>query len=110
MGGGGGKKSNTNSGGGTTTTEHEVAMRAMPAFMPGQQGLLAQQLAGGYPSTTPQEWSGILGQMYQPMSMPIINGAQDIAALRQQLDAQGVKTTTSSEPEDKKTDRRWGRR
>ena len=88
-GNGGGSKT---TGTGTTATEHEYAMRAMPAFMPGQQGLLAQQLASGYSSTTPAEWAGILGQMYQPMSMPIINGAQDIAALRRQLDAQGIKS------------------
>ena len=65
-------------------------MRMIPAFMPGQQGLLAQQLAAGGYGAAP-EWSGLLGGMYSDMNVPVINGSADIAALRKQLDAQGIK-------------------
>lgn len=38
-------------------------------FMPGQKGLLADQLNAGYGGSE-QKWKGLLGQYYQPMSQP----------------------------------------
>lgn len=69
-----------------TPEEQALTMRAIPAFMPGQQGLLTQQLAAGGYGTQP-EWAGILSGMYSDMNVPVINGAQDIAALKKMNEA-----------------------
>lgn len=68
----------------------------VPAFMPGQQGLLAQQLNAGFGNG---QASGILSMqdylngMYKPMTVPLIQNAADMAALKAKLDK---KTTTST--------------
>lgn len=78
-----------------TPEDQQLAMRNIPAFMPGQQSLLAQQLAAGGYGTQPA-WDGILGGMYQNMNAPVINGSADIAKLRKKLDAQGIKADAGS--------------
>ena len=60
----------------------------VPAFMPGQQGLLAQQLNAGFGNG---QASGILSMqdylngMYKPMTVPLIQNAADMAALKAKL-------------------------
>ena len=60
----------------------------VPAFMPGQQGLLAEQLNAGFGNGQP---SGILSMqdylngMYKPMTVPLIQNAADMAALKAKL-------------------------
>ena len=65
----------------------------VPAFMPGQQGLLAQQLNAGSGNGAP---SGVLAMadylsgLYRPMNqIPLVQNAADIEALRRKL---GIKS------------------
>jgi hypothetical protein len=41
----------------------------LPAFGPGQKGLLAQQMNQGFGGGQKQ-WAGLLGQQFQPTAMP----------------------------------------
>lgn len=89
------KKSDSNSGKG------EMQQMVIPGFVGNSQGLLADQLArGGYGS--PEEISGILGQIHQPMTMnymtdpntgaPVYSGGAYMDALRNGQSGSGGKS------------------
>lgn len=61
----------------------QLAYMDMPAFMPGQQGLLADQLAAGYGQDA-EAFQGLLSNLYQPMQLPIVANAADMEILAKQ--------------------------
>ncbi len=73
----------------TITVQPSVLQnRTIPAFMPGQQGALAAQLAGAYGSGGPQgvlAANTYLNNMYRPMTVPLVQNSADIAALRKKF-------------------------
>lgn len=101
---GSGKKKSSNDGGTEAGAAQDMQYMMMPGFVAGSQGLLADQLSrGGYGSQA--EISGLLGQLYQPMSMGYVEGANGspqysgtayMDALRKQLEAQGIKPDTGN--------------
>lgn len=93
--GGDKSKDSTGKAGDPNVDNYNIVNRTIPAFQPGAQGLLAQQLAaGGYGDTA--SWNGLFNDLYQPMTLPVINGAMDIAKLRAQLKAAGINTSGGS--------------
>ncbi len=81
----------------------------VPAFMPGQQGLLAQQLNAGFGNG---QASGILSMqdylngMYKLMTVPLIQNAADMAALKAKLPKGAIGGTGSGTTGDPWTDPR----
>jgi len=81
----------------------DMQYTVIPGFVAGTQGLLADQLSrGGYGNST--EIGGLLGQLYQPMNIGYVEGANGapqysgtayMDALRKQLVAQGIETDPS---------------
>lgn len=81
----------------------DMGYTVIPGFVAGTQGLLADQLSrGGYGGQA--EISGLLGQLYQPMNIGYVEGANGapqysgtayMDALRKQLVAQGIETDPS---------------
>lgn len=80
MGGGGGNGNNPT----TTPTVDPVQYQTLPAAMPGQIGLLSQQLARGF-GGAPADYEGLLNSYYQPMQLPVFQGAATFEALRQAI-------------------------
>ena len=76
-------------------TQPPIQTMTMDAFMPGQQGLLAQQMAaGGY--GTVDENMGLLGRTYAPSTIPIITKPSDVDTYIKQLAAAGTSPATGS--------------
>ena len=82
-----------------TPAQPVVPTQTLTAFMPGQQGLLADQLAAGGFGTAPQNM-GILGGMYRDQTSPIISRPDQIAQYLTQI---GLKPVTSTDAVDDKT-------
>ena len=61
-----------------------VAMQNFPAFMPGQQGLLAEQMSAGFGAPV-SENMGLLSNLYKPVNMPIISRPDQIAQYLTQI-------------------------
>lgn len=76
-----------------TPAQPVVPTQTLTAFMPGQQGLLADQLAAGGFGTAPQNM-GILGGMYRDQTSPIISRPDQIAQYLTQI---GMKPGASTE-------------
>lgn len=101
---GGGSKKPAEDPKGSNADAQDMNYTVIPGFVAGSQGLLADQLSrGGYGS--PAEIGGLLGQLYQPMNIgsvegangaPQYSGAAYMDALRKQLEAQGVDTNSTS--------------
>ena len=68
-----------------------VAMQNFPAFMPGQQGLLAEQMSAGFGAPV-SENMGLLSNLYKPVNMPIISRPDQIAQYLTQI---GMKPVTT---------------
>lgn len=79
----------------TTTTATPAApavqMQNFPAFMPGQQGLLAEQMSAGFGAPV-SENMGLLSNLYKPVNMPIISRPDQIAQYLTQI---GMKPITT---------------
>jgi hypothetical protein len=64
-----------------------VQMQTFPAFSPGQQGLLAQQMQEGF-GGSPQDYINAMS-FYRDTQVPVINRPADIEAYIAQLKASG---------------------
>jgi len=64
-----------------------VQMQTFPAFSPGQQGLLAQQMQEGF-GGSPQDYINAMS-FYRDTQTPVINRPSDIEAYIAQLKASG---------------------
>lgn len=81
----GGKPKDTGTGVAPSTLQY----MDVPAFMPGQQGLLAEQLNQGYGNGGPGgvlTMADYLLNTYRPMNqIPLVQSAADVEALRRKL-------------------------
>lgn len=75
-----------------------VQMQNFPAFMPGQQGLLAEQMSAGFGAPV-SENMGLLSNLYKPVQMPIISRPDQIAQYMTQI---GLKPVTAEADTKKK--------
>lgn len=75
-----------------------VQMQNFPAFMPGQQGLLAEQMSAGFGAPV-SENMGLLSNLYKPVQMPIISRPDQIAQYMTQI---GMKPVTAEADTKKK--------
>ena len=75
-----------------------VAMQNFPAFMPGQQGLLAEQMSAGFGAPV-SENMGLLSNLYKPVQMPMISRPDQIAQYMTQI---GLKPVTAEADTKKK--------
>ena len=75
-----------------------VAMQNFPAFMPGQQGLLAEQMSAGFGAPV-SENMGLLSNLYKPVNMPMISRPDQIAQYMTQI---GLKPVTAEADTKKK--------
>ena len=82
-----------------------VQMQSFPAFMPGQQGLLAEQMSAGFGAPV-SENMGLLSNLYKPVNMPMISRPDQIAQYLAQIGLKPVTTDTKAAADDwgKKTD------
>lgn len=76
-----------------TTAQPVIATQNFPAFMPGQQGLLADQLTAGGFGTVPQNM-GLLSGLYHDQTMPMISRPDQIAQYLTQI---GLKPVTAAD-------------
>ena len=75
------------------TPAQAVQMLNMPAYMPGQQEALAQQLAAGFGGTPASYQTGILS-MNKPVSVPVIGNPSMLDAYMQQA---GITSSASGD-------------
>jgi hypothetical protein len=75
MSGGGGNSNET-----TAPTTGPVQYQTLPASMPGQLGLIGNQLAAGF-GGDPAQYTGLLNTLHSPMVIPQWTGAQSMANL-----------------------------
>lgn len=95
MGGGSKKQTATTP---ATPAAPAVQMQNFPAFMPGQQGLLAEQMSAGFGAPV-SENMGLLSNLYKPVQMPIISRPDQIAQYMTQI---GLKPVTAEADTKKK--------
>lgn len=72
-----------------------VQMQNYPAFMPGQQGLLAEQMSAGYGAPV-SENMGLLANLYKPVNMPIITRPDQIETYLKSLNLAPVTGGTAA--------------
>ena len=95
---GGGNKNKTATATTATPAATPIAMQNFPAFMPGQQGLLAEQMSAGFGAPV-SENMGLLSSLYKPVNMPIISRPDQIAQYMTQI---GLKPVTAEADTKKK--------
>ena len=80
MSGGGGGNWMTSGGGTAAPATGPVQDQTLPASMPGQLGLIGNQLAAGF-GGDPAQYTGLLNTLHSPMVIPQWTGAQSMANL-----------------------------
>lgn len=94
----GGKKDDGSNSAAASPSANVQSM-TVPAYFPGQQGLLASQMNagfGGAPGTGILDMAAYLAGLYQPMVVPMIQSGADVAWLQKNGVAKGTSTQTGS--------------
>jgi len=74
-----------------TPAAQPINMQQFPAFMPGQQGLLAEQMSAGYGAPV-SENMGLLANLFKGISLPQITRPDQIAQYAKQIGVDTGKT------------------
>jgi len=74
-----------------TPAAQPINMQQFPAFMPGQQGLLAEQMSAGYGAPV-SENMGLLANLFKGISLPQITRPDQIAQYAKQIGVDTSKT------------------
>lgn len=96
----GGKKDETGNSAAASPSANVQSM-TVPAYFPGQQGLLASQMNagfGGAPGTGILDMASYLAGLYQPMVVPMIQSGADVAWLQKNGVGKGSSSSSSTTP------------
>ena len=94
----GGKKDDGSNSAAASPSANVQSM-TVPAYFPGQQGLLASQMNagfGGAPGTGILDMAAYLAGLYQPMVVPMIQSGADVAWLQKNGVAKGTSGSSTS--------------
>lgn len=99
---GGGNKQAAAAATTATPAATPIQMQNYPAFMPGQQGLLAEQMSAGYGAPV-SENMGLLSNLYKPVNMPVISRPDQIAQYLTQIGLKPVTAADATKTDEKKS-------
>lgn len=108
------KRSKTETSTGNTFGDAALRYSEIPAFMPGGEQRMADQLSMGYGDQPPASFSSYLSNAFSPMSVPMVSRPAELALLMESMgltpsfsNFSGAKKSSNND-QDKDKDRNRG--